>query len=404
MSRQSLEGRFPALDGLRALGALAVLTTHVGFQSGDALQGPFAGLLARLDAGVSIFFVISGFLLFRPYAVAHLAGQQWPDVRLYLRHRAIRILPVLWLTVAGAWLLLPTKGATWGDYLRHAFMVHIYSSDRTLAGLTQMWSLATEVAFYLLLPVAAWLLTRKHKGTRWVVSAAGLCVLLFLAGPLWMGVCTAIDRPIGRLWLPGYMGWFAAGMALAVWNAARTSGVLEESRIEEVLRHPGTVWALAAALFVLLSTPIAGPLDLSAPGVATIVTKNALYGLLGLLVVVPAVTPGAAEESGLRYLSGRLGKYLGSISYGVFAYHLVALGLLERAFKLQPFSGQFGIRFASTLAVSTFVATLSFYLLERPLMRKSRSHEQPKAPTFEVGATEVIGSDPPLPPAARSLG
>ena len=55
---------FPVLDTLRAVGALAVLTTHAAFWSGDYTQhGVWGTLLARLDVGVAIFFVLSGFLL-----------------------------------------------------------------------------------------------------------------------------------------------------------------------------------------------------------------------------------------------------------------------------------------------------------------------------------------------------
>ena len=134
-----------------------------------------------------------------------------------------------------------------------------------------------------------------------------------------------------------------------------------------MLRRPGTVWALAASLFVLLSTPIAGPLDLSAPSTAAAVSKNALYGLLGLLIVAPAVLPGAAGQPGLRHLSA-LGHYLGSVSYGVFAYHVLVLALVDKALRLPPFTGHFGARLAGTLIVSLVAATVRFYALERPLI------------------------------------
>ena len=55
------------LDTLRAVGALAVLTTHTAFQAGDYTRnGVWGTLLARLDVGVAIFFVLSGFLLVPP--------------------------------------------------------------------------------------------------------------------------------------------------------------------------------------------------------------------------------------------------------------------------------------------------------------------------------------------------
>ncbi|WP_460967674.1 acyltransferase family protein [Pedococcus soli] len=367
--------RFPALDGLRAVGALAVLTTHVGFQSGDALRGPFAGVLARLDAGVAIFFVISGFLLFRPYAVAHLAGSRTPAVRSYLWHRAVRILPVLWLAVAAAWALVPSARADAWDYLRNATLVQVYTEGGTLEGLTQMWSLATEAAFYLALPLLGWLLCRGRRGASWTRRVMAVCALLGVLGPVWMATCTALDAPLGRLWLPGFLGWFGAGMALATWNAGRSAGVIAASPLEVVARRPGTVWGVAIALYVLVSTPIAGPLDLSAPSIASSATKNLLYGVLGLLVVAPAVVPGAASSPRLRALSGRVCHVLGSISYGVFAYHVVVLALVERTLGLEPFAGSFAPRFALTLVVSLALAAASFYGLERPLMRRARRRE-----------------------------
>jgi peptidoglycan/LPS O-acetylase OafA/YrhL len=73
--------RFPLLDGYRAIAATMVVATHVGFQTGAAIHGPWSGLLARLDSGVAVFFLLSGFLLFRPISAAHLAGRSGPAVR-----------------------------------------------------------------------------------------------------------------------------------------------------------------------------------------------------------------------------------------------------------------------------------------------------------------------------------
>ena len=85
--------RLPALDALRAVGAAAVIGTHVGFSTGAISRFEWGGLLARLDVGVAIFFVLSGFLLFRPFAAAVATGADRPSVRRYLWRRALRILP-----------------------------------------------------------------------------------------------------------------------------------------------------------------------------------------------------------------------------------------------------------------------------------------------------------------------
>jgi peptidoglycan/LPS O-acetylase OafA/YrhL len=373
---------FRALDGMRFVGALAVMTTHAAFDSGDALRGPMAGLLARLDAGVALFFVVSGFLLFRPHAMAHLESRRRPRTGTYLVRRAVRILPVLWIAVLAAFVLLRDPAAGVAPYLAHATLTHIYLDVPLLAGLTQFWSLATEVAFYLLLPLAAWALCRGPRNRIWVARSIGILVALVVVGPAWMATATAMGASQARLWLPGFVGWFAVGMMLAVWHSARTLGLLSAGRIDTLAGHPGTVWALAGALFVVSSTQLAGPVGLSEPLPGQAATKNVLYALIALLVVLPTVARvgGAPEPRAVRPLSTRAGVWLGQISYGVFAYHVIVLALLGRVDGLAPFTGGFWVRWFATLLLTLGIASASYVLLERPLMRlvrERRSHRRP---------------------------
>jgi peptidoglycan/LPS O-acetylase OafA/YrhL len=365
--------RFRALDGLRLVGALAVLTTHVGFESGAALEGRFAGLLSRLDVGVALFFVVSGFLLFRPHAMGHLQGHRRPRTAAYLVRRAARILPVLWLVVAAAWLLV-REDAPVGDYLAHAFLVQIYVGTPQTVGLTQLWSLCTEVAFYLALPLVAALACRGPRDRRWVRRMSVAAGLLVVAGPAWMALVTVLRQSQARLWLPGFVGWFGLGMLLAVWHAARTTGVLPAGRLDRLAAYPGTLWGLAAALFVLASTPVAGPLDLSEPTALQAATKSLLYAVIGALVVLPTVlaVPPSPEPTAVRALSGRVGVGLGLISYGVFAYHVLILELVSRWLGLATFEGGFWQRWLLTAGLAVAVAAVSYVVVERPVMRRVR--------------------------------
>ena len=99
---------FPVLDTLRAVGALAVLTTHATFQSGDYVRhGALGTLFSRLDVGVAIFFVLSGFLLSRPFLARAANGDAHPSVRHYYRKRLLRIYPLYVFTVILALTLIP---------------------------------------------------------------------------------------------------------------------------------------------------------------------------------------------------------------------------------------------------------------------------------------------------------
>ena len=75
--------RFPLIDGLRAIAALAIVPTHTAALSGFNEANPVGAWTARLDSGVAIFFVLSGFLLYRPWVGARLEGRPGPRVLTY---------------------------------------------------------------------------------------------------------------------------------------------------------------------------------------------------------------------------------------------------------------------------------------------------------------------------------
>ena len=186
-----------------------------------------------------------------------------------------------------------------------------------------------------------------------------------------------------RAWLPGYIGWFGLGMALALWHTARAVGLLRRTWLDEIHRHPGTVWALAGGVYLVAISPVAGPYSLVPPAPGEAVVKSLLYAGLGLLVVLPAVAaPRASDDSlAVRRLGGRTGTFFGDISYGIFCYHLIVLGLIEGAIGFEVFSGGFWTLLIPTLVGTTAVATASFYLVERPVMRWGRRNERnPRAP------------------------
>ncbi len=78
--RAAAPSHLDALDGLRAAAAAAVLLTHVGAMTGYTLadNGPGSWAASRGDIGVPVFFVLSGLLLYRPWAATALTGQPGP--------------------------------------------------------------------------------------------------------------------------------------------------------------------------------------------------------------------------------------------------------------------------------------------------------------------------------------
>jgi len=159
---------FPVLDTLRAIGALAVLTTHTAFQAGEYLRhGVWGTLLARLDVGVAIFFVLSGFLLARPWLARAATGAPPPSRRRYYEKRLLRIYPVYVVTVVIALVWIPeNEGATLRTWVSSLLLADPYTSEQLPHGLTQMWSLTAEVAFYAVLPLLMWVAVGRVHALR----------------------------------------------------------------------------------------------------------------------------------------------------------------------------------------------------------------------------------------------
>jgi peptidoglycan/LPS O-acetylase OafA/YrhL len=288
---------------------------------------------------------------------------------------------------------LPHDGAiTRTSYLRHATLTQIYVNGPQVGGLTQLWSLATEVAFYLLLPLLAKLLTGYERPTRravrWRLALLGGLALL---GPLWMAGTTATEHALAGLWLPGYLGWFAVGMGFALWQVARSSGRLKPSVVDKLASAPGTLWGIAIALLVIASSPVAGPYSLTAPSVGQAATKSLLYTAIGACVLFPAISPTPQVEA---VLGRRVGHIAGDISYGVFAYHLVVLGVVERITGHEVFKGGFAVLFWPTLVVSTALAAAGYYGMERPIMRWGRHDHRYDVSPSPVGRDSTASPQP----------
>ena len=334
---------FPALDTLRAVGALAVLTTHTTFQSGDYVgHGVWGTVFARLDSGVAIFFVLSGFLLSRAYLARAAERAPHPSLRRYYRNRALRILPVYVVSVAIALVFVHQDAPMrWADWVRTLTLFDVYFEPRLPQGLTQMWSLAVEVSFYIVLP----LLMLIGAGTGLRVRRALLLVLGMVAVSVaWQtGLAREVDDVSSGLpmsWLPGYLSWFAVGIALALAHvhAERSPDAPWVRRIRMLGSVPGACWAMALGLLLLAATPLAGPALLFVATPAESVFKQFDYAVLAGLIVLTGVftVPGSRY---LKVMSLPFLRHLGHISYSVFCIHLVVLHAVMTLGNFELFRG-----------------------------------------------------------------
>ena len=251
-------------------------------------------------------------------------------------------------------------GHTWEGLFRNLTLTQIYTDDYLYSflhqGLTQMWSLAVEVAFYVVLPLLAYLLLVVLCRRRWRprLLLSGLMVLA-LVSPAWLALVHSVDwLPDGaRLWLPGYLAWFVGGMALA---ALQPMGVRA---------YAWVCVPLAVACYFIASTPIAGEPTTSPAELREALAKTAFYAVIATLVVAPlALGPrrdGGGPERGwyARLLASRPMVFLGEISYEIFLIHLITMELVMVEIVRYPiYTGSVWWLFVGTMVVTLPLAWL----------------------------------------------
>jgi peptidoglycan/LPS O-acetylase OafA/YrhL len=316
--------RVASLTGIRAVAALLVVGTHAAYSTGKYIEGYFGLLCARMEVGVPIFFVLSGFLLFRPWVKSLATGRPEPSVRRYAWHRFRRIVPAYVVTVLIAYAIFhfrmagPNPGHTWIGLLRNITLTQIYTFNYVFGflhqGLTQMWSLAVEVAFYVALPLLAYLLLvvlcRRQWRPKRLLVGLGALALVSPAYLILVHLTTSVPNG-ARLWLPTYLIWFIAGMSLTVLQAM---GV----RCYAFLALP-----LAVVCYFIASTPIAGQPTTSPLGLSQALYKAVFYAAISALAVAPLALGDRGWYS--RFLATRPMVWLGEISYEIFLIHLITM-------------------------------------------------------------------------------
>lgn len=380
--------RFPCFDGLRAIAAGAVLVLHVSLISGYTFRqasgaGPY---LARGEAGVYLFFLISGYLLYRPFVAARYDGSPGPGLRSYARRRALRIIPAYWVALTVLVVILDTRErndiSSISDVTAYYGFLQIYSESTLVGGLQQAWSLCTEMAFYVFLPLWAMVMRRTQRREESIdrafrVELVGLACLYALGIiSRWLVVR---DLPPGNVavdyrldWLPMNADLFALGMGLAVtreWALRRRRPV---RTLDIVGRHPGGCWALAGVAYWAVSTRIDLTLSVGADGPGQWMARQVLYAATAFFLMLPAVF--GPQDQGLvrRLLRSRVMVAGGLISYGVYLWHEGVLDVWMRARDIQPFEGAFWPMFAVGLAGTVAAAAVSYVVVEKPAL--SRSH------------------------------
>lgn len=388
---QVRSGRMLGLDLLRAVAAWLVLLSHVAFWTGAGAQGVVGGLAVRGELGVALFFALSAFLLSAPFVRRGLGEHvAWSSGR-YLVRRAARILPAYLLALAAVIATAAFLGGAAASALDlPTVLVHLVIGQgwtgRTFQSFTQTWSLTSEVTFYLLLPLAALVFAPLTRHAVPAVAARRMlafCAAAAVGGLILQTLSALVPDPqwAGALSTSaaGHLTWFAIGGAICVLVQAERAGVSMSTRpvVEALRTSPGTLLLLAATLWLLAATPLAGPRGIAPSTAMESLAAEILYGLVAGCLLLAGTSRGLAETLAASPVAAIV-RWLGDISYAVFLWHVLVLQVVFAAMDLRLFAAPFLPTLLLVTIISVGLGHLSWTLVERPVL--GLAHRSSDAP------------------------
>jgi len=367
--------RFPLVDGVRAIAALTIFAFHICFHLGLLSADLLSRYLGNLNVGVPIFFVVSGFLIYRPFVAKRFEQQPSPDVEPYAIRRALRIVPAYWVALVIVTLILGLEATVFtpSGIVTYFGFLQAYDIGTVIGGIGQAWTLCIEVSFYVALPIWAFFARRllPGRGGRRQMISGELWALaaLFAASFLWQLLISPLFVPgdrgylIAQISLPAFADQFALGMAMAVVSVAIHGGSKRPRALHLVEKNPW-IWVLAAAgLYALLGLKI-GSIGLGASWSDAGLFRHVVKGLIGVCVLAPAVF-GASLGGAVRAALGwRPLMLLGLVSYSFYLYHLAFILKLNEVTWLHQIG--WGAVATAAFVCSVAAAAISYRLIEAP--------------------------------------
>jgi peptidoglycan/LPS O-acetylase OafA/YrhL len=358
---------------------LLALAGHEGF--GDSYKNRLiygSGFLALF-----LFFAMSGYLLYLPFARRHLAGGRKIDVGRYARNRVLRIMP-LYIIVVTFLLIVHPLGADRGDWWRWLTFTENFDVNTIHRLNAPLWSVAVEVQFYALLPLLAWVIG-KLGGPSFRRTVG---ILLGLAIASWVVRSREVVNTddvnylgiLGKYAMPSFLYAFIGGMLLAV---ARIAWDRRPPRWSAwpVVGASGVWIAAGVALHLFTATDV----DLYEPTTA----------FVALLIVGGCVLPlrGGTFVSSLEW---RPLAALGVASFSLYLWHWPILEWIsgvridaapEEAVRIVGEPTDFKRLILLGMPVCAVAGLASYWLIERPFLSQRRGWGATAAtPTAEGSA------------------
>lgn len=394
--------RLAGIEGLRAIAASSIVLVHVWDASTDgglATRLWISDAVATLAVGVTLFFTLSGFLLYRPFVARIVRGESRLPIRAYLHNRFLRIAPAYWFILLYVSLVLGSAHVRFGArlvngrlddplaLLQAGLLLQDYRPSTMIIGIGPAWSLAVEVVFYCTLPILAIAVARAaHRellrrrrvlvllGPPLLLLAVGLCgkhAAHMLPGSPTAGYGNNLHSVIERSFF-AQADLFSFGMAVAVLHVQVTSGGLTLPRY----------WRRAAtALGLLVFIPCAWTMH---GGEHSYLLQNTGEALGIALLFATLVVPDTRDTRPLRVvrlLEHPLPVAVGVASYSLFLWHFPIIYWLQAHHAFLAGWAGLPANIAITAVVAGSLSALTYRFVERPaLMHKRPTRERETEP------------------------
>jgi peptidoglycan/LPS O-acetylase OafA/YrhL len=378
-----LHPRFPLTVGLRAMAAIAIIIGHAWFFT-DGFGGFTTSLPNRLvvrwDGVVAIFFMLSAFLLYRPMIANRAGGPAPPTTSAYAWRRFLRLYPAYWVALTILAIFPGLWGAFshnwWAFYSLTDFLDvnHLHSvcpaGEEFRCGLPQSWTLGIDLTFYVILPLyllMTAMLTRGRGVLAWLRIELAVAATLSVASLALGGAPFDLRQQAWfRYSFAGNFYWFGIGLAVAVVSVYYSNRRAWPRPLRFIADHPGLCWLGGFGVYMVTVLLFSDAPFVFSFNNSEYLWMNIIQGLGGLLFFLPAVFGNPNRGLPARILGHPVMMWIGVISYGLLLWHGTVAVMLGSLFG----SGEgFWTVLIAELVIAVPMACLSYYFVERPLMK-----------------------------------
>lgn len=383
------------MDGLRGIAAVTVIAGHVGAILAVGVQqpGPLGPLLSVMGQGLTLFFALSGFLLYKPFAKAMMTNGRPPALRRYFVNRALRIYPaylaillVVCLGLGAAYnaTLAPDQSLDRSSepvgfmtdpmlLISNGLLIHSLFPASVRTGLGVSWTLTVELVFYLVLPLVGFLghsLLARGRG-RNLAPAWTAPLMILLVGLIGKIVLAQVAQPSTAV-EANYLHWggnwsavlarsffvhadlFCFGMAAAVAVVALEAGLWKPEMRPYIAW--GSILAGTAAVAVLKES----------------IFENTGYAAAAGAVILFVALSNKVSGPGLaaRVLEWAPVRNVGVVSYSLYLWHLPVIWVLvHNGWRFPATVPGYWLNLVLVTAVALLLSALTYQFIEKPALR-----------------------------------